>query len=112
MLVISSCFLGRRRRHSRNKYPNMAPLEYLMERNAEILLARSAAPDFISGDATILVFGRLGPDHHSVRRRRLLQHKRQSVLHRREKDRQMFLVLVGPPTNVNAVSLVRLQLVQ
>ncbi len=43
-------------------YPNMAPLDqYLMaDRNAEIALARSAAPDAISGDATILVLARHG----------------------------------------------------
>ena len=39
-------------------YPRMAPLEqYLMDRNAEIALARSAAPDGISHDATVLVLG-------------------------------------------------------
>ena len=39
----------------------MAPVDqYLMERDAEILLARSAAPDSISSDATILVLGRQG----------------------------------------------------
>jgi hypothetical protein len=44
-----------------NKYPKMAPVDqYLMEKNAEILLARSAAPDSISSDATILVLGRQG----------------------------------------------------
>jgi hypothetical protein len=31
-----------------------------MERNAEILLARSAAPDSISSDATVLILGRQG----------------------------------------------------
>jgi len=42
-------------------YPKMAPIEqYLMEKNAEIELARSAAPDSISRDATILVLGRQG----------------------------------------------------
>jgi hypothetical protein len=43
-------------------YPNMAPIEqYLMaDRNAEIALARSAAPKSISSDATILVLGRHG----------------------------------------------------
>jgi hypothetical protein len=43
-------------------YPSMAPLDqYLMaDRNAEIALARSAAPDAISGDAQILVLGRHG----------------------------------------------------
>ncbi len=42
-------------------YPSMAPLDqYLMDRNAEIAMARSAAPEAISGDAEILVLGRLG----------------------------------------------------
>jgi len=42
-------------------YPKMAPIEqYLMDRTAEITLARSAAPDSISSDATILVLGRQG----------------------------------------------------
>ena len=43
-------------------YSTMAPLDqYLMaDRNAEIALARSAAPDAISGDAKILVLGRHG----------------------------------------------------
>lgn len=43
-------------------YPRMAPVEeYLMaDRNAEIVLARSAAPESLSHDATILVFGRHG----------------------------------------------------
>lgn len=43
------------------KYPRMAAIgEYLMEKSAEIQLARSAAPDSISRDATILVMGRKG----------------------------------------------------
>jgi hypothetical protein len=42
-------------------YPSMAPLEqYLMERSAEIALARSAAPESISQDAEVMVFGRHG----------------------------------------------------
>ena len=43
-------------------YSNMAPLDqYLMaDRNAEIALARSAAPEAISGEAKILVLGRRG----------------------------------------------------
>jgi hypothetical protein len=42
-------------------YPNMAPIEqYLMDRTAEIALARSAAPESISRDAEILVLGRHG----------------------------------------------------
>jgi len=45
-----------------NPYPNMAPVEqYLMaDRNAEIAMARSAAPEAISRDATILVLTRTG----------------------------------------------------
>jgi hypothetical protein len=43
-------------------YPSMAPLDqYLMaDRNAEIALARSAAPESISRDAEVLVLGRHG----------------------------------------------------
>jgi hypothetical protein len=42
-------------------YPRMAPVDaYLMDRNQEIALARSAAPESISKDATILVLTRSG----------------------------------------------------
>jgi hypothetical protein len=42
-------------------YPSMAPLDRcLMERNAEIALARSAAPESISREAEIMVLGRHG----------------------------------------------------
>lgn len=42
-------------------YPKMAPLEqYLMQRDAEITLARSAAPGSISQDADVLVLGSHG----------------------------------------------------
>ena len=44
-------------------YPKMAPLEqYLMDRDAEIALARSAAPESISRDAKIIVLGLHGYD--------------------------------------------------
>ena len=44
-----------------DKYPRMAAIDqYLMERNAEIQLARSAAPESISRDAKILVLERQG----------------------------------------------------
>jgi len=44
-----------------DKYPRMAAIDqYLMEKNAEVQLARSAAPNSISRDATILVLGRQG----------------------------------------------------
>ena len=43
----------------KTKYPRMAPVEeYLMpDRNAEMALARSAAPESISHEATVLVLG-------------------------------------------------------
>lgn len=42
-------------------YAQMAPIgQYLMERSAEITLARSAAPAAISNDATVLVLGPQG----------------------------------------------------
>lgn len=42
-------------------YSKMAPIEqYLMDRNAEIALARSAAPDAISHDASVVVLTRHG----------------------------------------------------
>jgi hypothetical protein len=42
-------------------YPSMAPIEaYLMDRNAEIALARSAAPPSLSGDATVMILGSHG----------------------------------------------------
>ncbi|MGB0124060.1 MAG: hypothetical protein WA419_10240 [Silvibacterium sp.] len=46
---------------TKTPYPKMAPLDqYLMERSAEIALARSAAPDSISKDAEVMVLGRRG----------------------------------------------------
>jgi hypothetical protein len=46
---------------AKTPYPTMAPLEqYLMERNSEIALARTAAPPAISDDAKILVLGPKG----------------------------------------------------
>jgi hypothetical protein len=53
VLVISS-FVVPKAAAQPDKYSRMAPVdEYLMERNAEILPARSAAPDSISRDATL-----------------------------------------------------------
>ena len=46
---------------AKSAHPSMAPLEqYLMDRDAEIALARSAAPESISGDAEVMVLGRKG----------------------------------------------------
>jgi hypothetical protein len=46
----------------KNPYPTMAPLDqYLIsDRNAEIAMARSAAPESISKDADVMVLGRHG----------------------------------------------------
>ena len=50
-----------RAQNSKTLYPKMAPIDqYLMGRDAEIALARTAAPESISRDATILVLGRHG----------------------------------------------------
>ena len=46
---------------AKTPYPHMAPLDqYLMERDAEVALARSAAPDSVSRDAEVLVLGQHG----------------------------------------------------
>lgn len=46
---------------AKTTYPSMAPIEqYLMDRTAEIALARSAAPDAISHDASVIVLTRHG----------------------------------------------------
>jgi hypothetical protein len=61
VLAISIGFLVPNAAAQSDPYPKMAPVaEYLMEKNAEIQLARSAAPVSISRDATILVLGRQG----------------------------------------------------
>jgi len=47
--------------NAKEPYPSMAPLDqYLMERKAEITLARSAAPESITQDAEVMVLGRNG----------------------------------------------------
>jgi hypothetical protein len=59
VLVVSIGFLMPKAAAQSDQYSKMAPVDqYLMERNAEILLARSAAPDSISSDATIRFLGR------------------------------------------------------
>jgi hypothetical protein len=53
VLVISSGFLVPKAAAQSDKYSKMAPVDqYMMERNAEILLARSAASDSISSDGS------------------------------------------------------------
>ncbi|HYL84628.1 MAG TPA: hypothetical protein VE263_10355 [Candidatus Angelobacter sp.] len=62
LVVMFSAACGAKAQDSKIPYPSMAPLEqYLMpDRNEEIKLARSAAPDSISGDAEVLVLGKRG----------------------------------------------------
>lgn len=62
MLALLSTAMPTAAQAAEPQYPKMAPIDqYLMaDRKAEIALARSAAPDAISRDATILVFGRHG----------------------------------------------------
>ena len=59
--VLCAARLGRAA-DAKTPYPSMAPLDqYLMtDRNAEIALARSAAPPSIAKDATVMVLGRHG----------------------------------------------------
>ena len=60
--AILSIALLARAEDAKPRYPKMAPLEqYLIpDRNAEIALARSAAPDAVSRNATVLILGRHG----------------------------------------------------
>jgi len=60
LVIVISCGVLNAAAQTDN-YPRMAAIgQYLMEKNAEIQLARSAAPDSISRDATIVVLGRQG----------------------------------------------------
>ncbi len=61
LVVVLSAAWQMQAEDAKTPYPHMAPLDqYLMERDAEIALARSAAPASISGDAEIMVLGRHG----------------------------------------------------
>ncbi|MEZ4702493.1 MAG: hypothetical protein R2834_19325 [Rhodothermales bacterium] len=61
LLVASLCHGVPDAAAQEDPYPAMAPIDaYLMDRDAEIQLARSAAPDSLSRDATVLVLGRHG----------------------------------------------------
>jgi hypothetical protein len=62
MVVLLCAVWKAKAQDAKNPYPNMAPLDqYLIaDRNSEIALARSAAPDSISRDADVLVLGRHG----------------------------------------------------
>jgi hypothetical protein len=62
LVVVLSTAWQAQAKDANAQYPSMAPLDhYLMtDRNAEIALARSAAPEAISNDAEVLVLGRHG----------------------------------------------------
>ena len=61
LLVVLTAAWQAHAQDNKRPYPNMAPLDqYLMDRNAEIAMARSAAPEAISRDAEVLVLGRHG----------------------------------------------------
>jgi hypothetical protein len=62
VIVVLSAWWHAQAQDAKAPYPNMAPLnQYLMtDRNAEIAVARSAAPAAISSDAEVLVLGRHG----------------------------------------------------
>lgn len=61
LVVLLGSALHAQAQDAKEPYPTMAPLDqYLMERDAEIALARSAAPESISHDADVMVLGRHG----------------------------------------------------
>ena len=59
LVVVLSTAWQAQAQDAKASYPSMAPLDqYLMtDRNAEIAMARSAAPEAISRDADVLVLG-------------------------------------------------------
>jgi hypothetical protein len=58
LVALSAAVWQAQAQDAKTPYPKMAPLDqYMTERNAEIALARSAAPESISKDADILVMG-------------------------------------------------------
>ena len=57
VVVVTAAWRGQAQ-DAKTPYPSMAPLDqYLMERSAEIALARSAAPESISQDSEVMVLG-------------------------------------------------------
>jgi hypothetical protein len=62
LAVVLSAGWPARAQDAKTPYPRMAPLDqYLMaDRNAEIALARSAAPESIARDAEVMVLGERG----------------------------------------------------
>jgi hypothetical protein len=61
LVALSGTALSAFAQDAKARYPKMAPVEqYLMDRNEEISLARTAAPDAISADAKVMVLTRQG----------------------------------------------------
>ena len=61
VVLIAAWSLPAAAQDAKEPYPTIAPVEqYLMDRDAEIALARSAAPDAISRDASVIVLTRQG----------------------------------------------------
>ncbi len=61
LTLVAATPLKLRGQDNKNPYPSMAPVDqYLMDRDAEIALARTAAAEDISRDATVLVLGQHG----------------------------------------------------
>ena len=61
VLLVAAVSLHAAAQDAKEPYPAMAPVEqYLMDHDAEIALARSAAPDAISRDASVIVLTRHG----------------------------------------------------
>jgi hypothetical protein len=61
LVIVLNATWHTRAQDPKTQYPSMSPIgEYLMDRNAEIALARSAAPKAISDDAEVKVLGRHG----------------------------------------------------
>ncbi len=61
LIVMSGAWEQAQAADAKTPYPSMAPIEqYLMERSAEVALARSAAPESISRDAEVMVLGQHG----------------------------------------------------
>ncbi len=61
VFVLVGAVSGAQAQDAQAPYPKMAPVDqYMMERSAEIALARSAAPPSISADAEVMVMGRHG----------------------------------------------------
>jgi hypothetical protein len=61
MVVVLGAAWRASAQETKTPYPTMAPVDqYLMERDAEIALARSAAPESVSKAAEVMVLGRHG----------------------------------------------------